>query len=220
VAAVLNKNDELPTTLPKDVSLFEVAVTARLLGPSYEQASRYLSLFDLKSELKKRPGLENKVFAITPNKVVRGSGHGISLAVKNSRTWVSHAVENAWSTSHFTTTLQDVLTEGASALETVPSLDILWSFSELSHAQDIGSAELILNQALEDGSELSEATVQHEFGHVLGFDDCYQEYWDEKQNAFVFYTLDPHNRMCAAEGETLAGHIKALTHVYGEKQKP
>jgi hypothetical protein len=58
--------------------------------------------------------------------------------------------------------------------------------------------------------EQSQATLIHEFGHIIGFPDCYVEFWDERDEAFVFYSLDPTDRMCALSGETLPRHRQAL----------
>lgn len=54
-------------------------------------------------------------------------------------------------------------------------------------------------------SQKDAKTFAHEMGHVLGFPDCYVEFYDAKKKVMVFYSLDPSNIMC-----TLAGDVKKL----------
>lgn len=48
-------------------------------------------------------------------------------------------------------------------------------------------------------------TIRHEFGHTLGFPDCYVEFYDGMQKAMVNYQLDIENLMCSRKG-----HINQL----------
>lgn len=48
-------------------------------------------------------------------------------------------------------------------------------------------------------------TIRHEFGHTLGFPDCYVEFYDGMQKAMVNYQLDVENLMCSRKG-----HINQL----------
>lgn len=43
-------------------------------------------------------------------------------------------------------------------------------------------------------------TIRHEFGHVLGFVDCYLEFYDPSEKAIVTYQLDIDHLMCARSG--------------------
>lgn len=43
-------------------------------------------------------------------------------------------------------------------------------------------------------------TIRHEFGHVLGFTDCYIEFYDSKEKVIINYQLDTTHLMCSRAG--------------------
>lgn len=57
-------------------------------------------------------------------------------------------------------------------------------------------------------------TIRHEYGHVIGFPDCYHEFYDEAQEAFVSYQLDVTNLMCSRRGKLLETHYDELKKAY------
>ncbi len=57
-------------------------------------------------------------------------------------------------------------------------------------------------------------TLRHEFGHVLGFPDCYFEFYDNSISAFVSYQLDVDDLMCSRRGKLLKRHYDELKRVY------
>lgn len=57
-------------------------------------------------------------------------------------------------------------------------------------------------------------TIRHEFGHVLGFPDCYHEFYDNSLSAFVSYQLDLNDVMCSRRGKLLQRHFNELKRVY------
>lgn len=58
-------------------------------------------------------------------------------------------------------------------------------------------------------------TLRHEFGHVLGFPDCYLEFFDVGANALVNYQLDAGNIMCSKTGRVTRSHFEKLLEAYG-----
>jgi len=44
-------------------------------------------------------------------------------------------------------------------------------------------------------------TIRHEFGHVLGFPDCYLEFFDTDENAVISYQIDTSDLMCSRAGD-------------------
>lgn len=57
-------------------------------------------------------------------------------------------------------------------------------------------------------------TIRHEYGHVLGFPDCYHEFYDEEIEAFVSYQLDVTNLMCSRRGHLQETHFTELKKAY------
>lgn len=57
-------------------------------------------------------------------------------------------------------------------------------------------------------------TIRHEFGHVLGFPDCYLEFFDTDRNEMAYYTIEPDNLMCAWGGKLQPSHIEQLKKAY------
>lgn len=54
------------------------------------------------------------------------------------------------------------------------------------------------NQPIEEYD--SQWTIRHEFGHVLGLPDCYHEFYDTTQEAYVNYQFDVTDLMCSRAG--------------------
>lgn len=60
-------------------------------------------------------------------------------------------------------------------------------------------------------------TIRHEFGHVLGFPDCYVEFYDVDQKVMINYQLDMTNLMCSRKGNLKETHKIEMTRVYKSK---
>jgi hypothetical protein len=57
-------------------------------------------------------------------------------------------------------------------------------------------------------------TIRHEYGHTLGFPDCYLEFYDEEARQIVSYQLDISNIMCSRRGHIQATHFNELKRLY------
>lgn len=57
-------------------------------------------------------------------------------------------------------------------------------------------------------------TIRHEFGHVLGFPDCYVEFYDAKAKAIVNYQIDTDNMMCSRAGRMQEVHYSEMKRAY------
>lgn len=68
------------------------------------------------------------------------------------------------------------------------------------HVNQLGGNEIVMdeNQPIEEYE--SQWTIRHEFGHVLGFPDCYHEFFDVNLDAYVNYQLDTTDLMCSRAG--------------------
>ena len=68
------------------------------------------------------------------------------------------------------------------------------------------------NQALNEYD--STWTIRHEFGHVLGFPDCYVEFYDEEAGLMINYQIDTSNLMCSRRGHLQDKHFQQLKKHY------
>jgi hypothetical protein len=68
------------------------------------------------------------------------------------------------------------------------------------HVNGLGGNTITMdsNQPIEEYE--SQWTIRHEFGHVIGFPDCYHEFYDVDLKAYVNYQLDITDLMCSRAG--------------------
>ncbi len=71
------------------------------------------------------------------------------------------------------------------------------------------------NSPLDDYNTLW--TIRHEYGHVLGFPDCYVEFFDSDLNAMISYQIDTSNLMCSRRGQLQEIHVRELKEKYPHK---
>ena len=57
-------------------------------------------------------------------------------------------------------------------------------------------------------------TIRHEYGHTLGFPDCYIEFYDADKGLMVSYQVDTTNIMCSRKGKLQKKHFEELKRVY------
>lgn len=83
------------------------------------------------------------------------------------------------------------------------------------HVNAVGGNTITMDQ----NQPLTEYGVQwiirHEFGHVLGFPDCYVEFYDSDEKRMVAYQLDISNLMCSRRGAIQATHYDEVKKHYG-----
>jgi hypothetical protein len=130
----------------------------------------------------------------------------ISLREKN---FIKSSIENIWRTLN----LQVVIT--FSDNQSSPPNFIEWIKGSRAHVKGLGSNHIVMDSQ----SDLSHSTTRyiftHEFGHVLGFPDCYFEFYDQVKNEFVYYEMDLSNIMCSPRGAVVPEMIDELIRVYG-----
>lgn len=82
------------------------------------------------------------------------------------------------------------------AREGEDALEISWTDGGLSFVKSDEPNRIYLSKHL-NFSQLT-ITFAHELGHVLGFPDCYHEFYDKQQKEIIYYSLDPtgKNLMC------------------------
>ncbi len=134
---------------------------------------------------------------------------GVFNAGAQTLAWMDQIVTKGWDEEGV---LGLQLSEAPSM--TRESVRVHWVEGVLPFVNGVGGNTITMDGNLPLWLEQVKLTMAHEFGHVLGFADCYVEFWSEEEASFVYYVLDPQNRMCALSGETLALHHEALTEAY------
>ncbi|MFN8945936.1 MAG: hypothetical protein ACK5WZ_15070, partial [Pseudobdellovibrionaceae bacterium] len=59
-------------------------------------------------------------------------------------------------------------------------------------------------------------TIRHELGHVLGFPDCYIEFYDQTKKEMVSYQIDINNIMCSRAGRLQQIHVEQIQKNYSK----
>lgn len=82
------------------------------------------------------------------------------------------------------------------------------------HVNDLGGDTITMdaNRNLNDYEVAW--TIRHEFAHIIGFPDCYIEFYDTEQEAMINYQIDITNLMCSRRGHLLATHFDQLQKHY------
>lgn len=116
-------------------------------------------------------------------------------------------IEKFWKKNDFAINL-DLQDKG-----NIPNL----SFKEnsVAHVNRLGGNDIIMNTGIDMNIDHNKKILNHEFGHVLGLPDCYIEFYDETQEAFVNYQLDKSDFMCSTSGKLTPRIIQELKRVYG-----
>jgi hypothetical protein len=104
-------------------------------------------------------------------------------------------------------------------LDFVPTEDlntthIVFEAGSTPHVNDLAGSEITMDANAPLSEYDVQWTIRHEYGHVLGFPDCYFEFYDETLAAYVSYQLDITNLMCSRRGHLQQRHFDELKRVY------
>lgn len=91
---------------------------------------------------------------------------------------------------------------------------VSWVPGVTPHVNGLGSNEVVMdaNSSLDDWD--TQWTIRHEFGHVLGFPDCYLEFYDPENREIVSYQIDVNDLMCSRKGVYQPRLTTELLRVY------
>jgi hypothetical protein len=84
----------------------------------------------------------------------------------------------------------------------------------LPHVNDVGGSEITMDANAPLTEYNVRWTIRHEFGHVLGFPDCYLEFYDTDREVMISYQLDLEDLMCSRTGHIKSRHYDELKRVY------
>jgi hypothetical protein len=82
------------------------------------------------------------------------------------------------------------------------------------HVNALGGNTITLNSTQPLTEYDAQWTIRHEFGHVLGFPDCYVEFYESERNVIVNYQFDIDDLMCSRRGHIQERHVSELQRVY------
>jgi hypothetical protein len=82
------------------------------------------------------------------------------------------------------------------------------------HVNSLGGDVITMDQNVSLDDYGNNWTIRHEFGHVLGFPDCYLEFYDSNQGVIINYQLDVNNVMCSRRGHIQERHFQELSRIY------
>lgn len=208
----------LSEDLPAGVSALDALAWLRKVRAVYVSAARFLTLYPQRHARHAKRAPPTAFFQRAPTRVklyaewVKGVPQ-LTVLVFNVNTaalaWMQRQVDAAWRVPGKFEIQLKVTPEFTPGV-----LGVKWIPGAAAQMNGVGGEWMTLdaNQALE--STASALAFQHEFGHVLGFADCYVEYWSEAGQEFIYYSLDATNRMCSLAGETQPGHWDALLDLF------
>lgn len=84
------------------------------------------------------------------------------------------------------------------------------------HVNGLGGNTITMDANRDIDEYLTRWTIRHEFGHVLGFSDCYVEFYDTTRKVMINYQIDTTNIMCSRRGHLQEQHVEELRRMYPE----
>ncbi len=149
------------------------------------QEKRYDKLFELKrSHLKFQCQKQDDIIEMKVKVSNRDWNQDRLLAL-------TQYVSTTWSRGNFKLTFDLVNETGSDVVQIIPTNEFI------SYVPDANNRQVFLSQKLDSLTQMR--VLSHEFGHVLGFPDCYTEFFDNKSNELIYYEIDKNNTniMCS-----------------------
>lgn len=91
---------------------------------------------------------------------------------------------------------------------------VIWQPGVTPHVPGLGSNTIYMDANAPISEYDVQWTIRHEFGHVLGFPDCYIEFYDTHLKAIVGYQIDTTDLMCSRRGHLKERHVEEMKRVY------
>ena len=177
------------------------------------QAQTWLAEITAKSkrELGSRFGVRSTHYGVGTS--TNGGYHEIQMPTYGIEadvfSWIQERVDEAWAFKNSVgVKLFSVATPSRGAVK------VRWEKGALPNVNGIAGDVITMDSNTPKWLDHTQTVMRHEMGHVLGFTDCYTEFWDESLGAFTYYSLDPSDAMCALSGEYLERHRDALLKGY------
>lgn len=82
------------------------------------------------------------------------------------------------------------------------------------HVNGVGGNRITMDSATPLTEYNVQWTIRHEFGHVLGFPDCYLEFYDTEEKVIINYQIDTDDLMCSRKGKMNERLFKEMKENY------
>jgi hypothetical protein len=121
------------------------------------------------------------------------------------KTFLINNIEDEWKFNTWRLTLQ---------FDPAAAINVKFVPGTYPHVDALGGNNIFMdgNSSLEDWD--TQWTIRHEFGHTLGFPDCYVEFYDSQESVMVYYQLEVGNLMCSRQGKFQQRHYAELQRIY------
>ena len=156
------------------------------------QKERFEKLFLLRSSHLRFQCIKDDEEIVTMNLKVSSIGWDTNT-LKSLLTFVS----SMWTRGNFRLAIELVEETGSDVIEIRPTT------GGVSYVPDNENRLVYLSQSLD--IDTKKKVLAHEFGHVLGFPDCYTEFFDKQTNDFIYYEMgkDNNNIMCSLRNDVI-----------------
>lgn len=94
------------------------------------------------------------------------------------------------------------------------AIEVIWQPGITPHVPGLGSNQIYMDSNAPLTEWDVQWTIRHEFGHNLGFPDCYLEYYDETKGVIISYQMDVSDLMCSRQGKLKERHFTEMKRVY------
>ena len=122
--------------------------------------------------------------------------------------WLRDNIEDEWKLSNWKLSLDF-------QNSTSPNMThVLFVPGATPHVNRLAGSIITMDANRDINEYSSKWTIRHEYGHVLGFPDCYLEFYDEPAGVMVNYQLDIENLMCSRKGHLQNTHFQELKRAY------
>ncbi|MBM4304465.1 MAG: hypothetical protein FJ112_09075 [Deltaproteobacteria bacterium] len=91
---------------------------------------------------------------------------------------------------------------------------VIFSPGATPHVNGLGGNEITMDANQPITEYHVRWTIRHEYGHTLGFPDCYIEFYDTDKAVMISYQIDTTNLMCSRRGKLQEKHFEELKRVY------
>lgn len=114
-------------------------------------------------------------------------------------------VSHGWSSSGLSITVH---------IDPLSQIQVFFESGVIPHVNRISGNQIFLNSDQLFDFKESSWIIQHEFGHLIGFPDCYLEFYDDDSQQIESFQIDTHNIMCSRSGRVTQEMADEIFRIY------